>query len=105
MVEEDYKQFAENDALRKETIYPARGLIYDRNRQILVRNVTIYDVMVTPSKVADLDTTAFCQLLEVNKTDFVAAFTKAKKHLKIQAQPCSEADHRTAIWQVSGKAI
>ncbi|MGZ5243053.1 MAG: penicillin-binding protein 2 [Bacteroidia bacterium] len=80
VIDQTYKQFAEDNALRKETIYPARGLIYDRKGNILVRNETIFDVMVTPSKVKQLDTNAFCNLLEVDKEEFLKAFFKAKRY-------------------------
>lgn len=80
VLDQTYKQFAEDNALRKETIYPARGLIYDRKGQILVRNETIFDVMVTPSKVKQLDTNGICKLLEVDKEEFLKAFFKAKRY-------------------------
>lgn len=87
VIDSDYKQFAENNALRKEIIYPARGLIYDRKGKILVRNETIYDVMVVPARVKDLDTDAICKLLEVDRGDFVDAFTKAKMYSRYKPSP------------------
>jgi penicillin-binding protein 2 len=79
IIDKNYKQFAADNSLRKETIFPARGLIYDRKGSILVRNTTIYDVMVVPAKVKDLDTNALCRLLEVEKSDFEDNFEKAYK--------------------------
>jgi penicillin-binding protein 2 len=87
VLDKDYKQFANDNSLRKETIYPARGLIYDRNGNILVRNVTIYDVMVIPAKVKDLDTNALCKLLEVDKSDFEENFEKAKYYSRFKPSP------------------
>jgi penicillin-binding protein 2 len=87
ILDSDYKQFAENNALRKTVIYPARGLIYDRNGKILVRNETIFDVMVVPARVKDLDTTAICQLLEVDRQDFIDAFHKAKMYSRYKPSP------------------
>ena len=38
---------ADNNALVKQTIYPSRGLIYDRNGELLVFNQPIYEVTIT----------------------------------------------------------
>ncbi len=38
---------------RTVTISPSRGVIYDRNQEILVRNVPAYDVTVTPGLLPD----------------------------------------------------
>jgi len=79
IIDKDYKQFAADNSLRKETIYPARGLIYDRKGKIMVRNTTIYDVMVVPAKVKELDTIALCKLLEISKPDLQDNFEKAEE--------------------------
>jgi len=87
ILDKNYKQFANDNSLRKETIFPARGLIYDRKGNILVRNVTIYDVMVLPAKVTDLDTNALCKLLEVDKTQFQNDFDKAEYSSRYKPTP------------------
>jgi penicillin-binding protein 2 len=87
IIDTEYKVFAENNALRKEVIFPARGLIYDRKGKILVRNTTVYDVMVTPSRVKELDTNTICRLLEVEKHEFIEAYTKAVKFSRYKPSP------------------
>ncbi len=77
IIDSQYKIFAESNALRKETIIPARGLIYDRKGKIIVNNETSYDVMVNPSRVRYLDTSLICKILDVDKEDFRESFTKA----------------------------
>ena len=42
----DYKAWADSNAFLKRTIYPARGIIYDRNGKLLVYNQPTYDVMI-----------------------------------------------------------
>ena len=42
-----YKSFADSNAFYKKTIYPSRGLIYDRNGHLMVYNKPSYDVLVT----------------------------------------------------------
>ncbi len=44
----------END-IKMLPVAPTRGIIYDRNGIPLVRNVTRYDIAVTPYKIADMD--------------------------------------------------
>ncbi|MDE5651884.1 MAG: penicillin-binding protein 2, partial [Muribaculaceae bacterium] len=47
-------------------IYPARGLIYDRNGRLLVFNQPAYDVMLIPKDVGkNLDTLALCEALNL----------------------------------------
>ncbi|MGO0765976.1 penicillin-binding protein 2, partial [Citrobacter freundii] len=36
-------------------VAPTRGMIYDRNGIPLVRNVTWYDISVTPYKISDMN--------------------------------------------------
>ena len=63
IVDEEYKVTAANNALRYETSYPARGLILDRNGNILVGNETAYDIVITPYEVVAFDTLALCSIL------------------------------------------
>ena len=47
------------------TIYPTRGIIHDRNGEILVGNKVAYDLMVTPREVEEFDTLALSRVLGV----------------------------------------
>ena len=47
------------------TIYPTRGIIYDRNGRILVGNKVAYDILVTPKEVTEFDTLALSEALGV----------------------------------------
>ena len=51
ILDKEYRVTAENNALKYETLYPARGRILDRNGDVLVDNKLTYDIMVTPSDV------------------------------------------------------
>lgn len=68
--DDKYKLNAESNAFLKKTIYPARGLIYDRNGNLVVFNQPAYDVMLIPKDVKQLDTLAFCSLLRISKEQF-----------------------------------
>jgi penicillin-binding protein 2 len=76
-----YKLDADNNVLRKVIKYPARGLIYDRNGELLVFNEAAYDLMLTPKQLSKkMDTMAFCKLLEISKEQFLEKLEKAKKY-------------------------
>ncbi len=70
VIDDRYKTDALNNSIVKETILAPRGIIYDRNGQILVGNKSSYDVMVTPREINDLDTLALCSLLGI-ETDYL----------------------------------
>lgn len=70
VVKDTYRLSADNNVLRYVTQYPARGLIYDRNKKLLVYNQAAYDLMVVPAQVTGIDTAEFCNLLEISKSSF-----------------------------------
>ena len=65
VVDDKWKAEAANMAERKVTVYPSRGLIYDRNERLLVANTPVYDLMVVPRETEAFDTVAFCRLIRV----------------------------------------
>lgn len=70
IIDKDYLVNAENNALKYETRYPARGLILDRNGEMLVGNKISYDIWVTPIEVPEFDTLEFCRIFDLD-TSFV----------------------------------
>lgn len=73
IVDQSTKVKADSNALVRQTIYPSRGLIYDRNGELLVFNQPIYDVtMIMLEMGNDFDTLGFCELLNIEKQDFDA---------------------------------
>lgn len=65
--DDKYKESAESNAFLKRVIYPARGLVYDRNGKLVVFNKPAYDVMIIPKDVKDFDTLALCSSLGITK--------------------------------------
>ncbi len=65
ILDEKYIMAAENNSMVRMTIYPTRGIIHDRNGQILVGNKVAYDLMVTPRETEEFDTLALCEVLDV----------------------------------------
>ena len=76
----EYKEKADKQSLLNITQYPARGFIYDRNGNLLVHNEAVYDLMVIPRMVKDLDTNLFCQSLGITRLDFNERMLKARKY-------------------------
>lgn len=79
VIDDSYMLSAENNVLRKITIYPARGIIYDRNGKLLVFDEAAYDLMVVPRQAKHFDTLELCKLLNISDTLFRKNFEKAKK--------------------------
>jgi penicillin-binding protein 2 len=75
---ESYKESAEGNAFLKRTIFPPRGLIYDRFGKLLVYNRPSYDVMVTMKEVTSLDTMDFCNTMGITKEDFIDRMNEIK---------------------------
>ena len=48
VLDDHYKIDADNNTTVREIIYPTRGVIYDRNGDILVGNKVAYDILVNP---------------------------------------------------------
>ncbi len=80
VLESSYKSTAESNARRIEIQYPARGLIYDRNGEILVYNEAAYDLMVNPSQLGPFDTTDFCRILDIPRLEVVERIRNARKY-------------------------
>ena len=62
VVEDTYTISANNNVLRYIVDYPARGMVYDRKGKTLAYNQTVYDLMVIPRQVKEMDTAQFCKL-------------------------------------------
>ena len=65
LADEQYKKWADSNAFLKKTVYPSRGLIYDRNGELVVFNQPAYDVMLIPRDVQPFDTLDFCRTLNI----------------------------------------
>ena len=70
LVSGKYKQLAMNNALFAKVVYPDRGIIYDRKSKAILNNTILYDLVVTPNQVKNVDTIALCGLLGIDTTEF-----------------------------------
>lgn len=70
ILDNKYKIMANDQAIIKKTIFPPRGIILDRNGVSIVTNTLTYDLAVTPAKIEDFDTAAFCRLMNMTSKQF-----------------------------------
>ncbi len=80
VVDEQWKINAANASERIITEFPSRGLIYDRFGEIMVANTAVYDLMVIPKDVKNIDTLALCNLLGIDTVQFRIRLAEAKKY-------------------------
>lgn len=74
---------ADSNALVRRTIYPSRGLIYDRNGELLVFNQPIYEVtMIVREMGRQFDTVAFCNALDISTQEFDTRMADIKNRKK-----------------------
>ena len=82
VVDGKWQAAAANMAERKMTVFPSRGLIFDRNEKLLVANTPVYDLLVIPREVKPFDTIAFCAMIGVSVDDLRLRLTDAAKYSK-----------------------
>jgi penicillin-binding protein 2 len=82
VVDGKWQAAAANMAERKMTVFPSRGLIFDRNEKLLVANTPVYDLMVVPKEVKPFDTLAFCAMIGVPVDDLRLRLAEATKYSK-----------------------
>lgn len=79
VADDKWKHEASKISERNITVYPSRGLIRDRNNDLVVANTPVYDLMVIPRQVEPMDTLEFCELIGITKEDFLRKMEKARK--------------------------
>ena len=67
---EEYKKYADSNAFLNKTQYPSRGVIYDRNGNLLVYNQPAYDVTMVIKEIKNLDTLDLCRTLNITPEYF-----------------------------------
>ncbi len=75
----DFREDAINMGRKVVIEFPMRGTIYDRNGKILAHNEIAYDLVVLPKEV-EIDTLAFCKLLNIDTAEFNRRMKIAKTY-------------------------
>lgn len=80
ILDPSYKESADNNSMVYDYIYPPRGVIFDRNGEVLVGNKICYDIMVTPREVKEFDTLALAEALDTTKEYICARMKYFREH-------------------------
>jgi len=81
VVDNTWQKEAANISERRITVFPSRGLIFDRNQKLLVSNRPVYDLMVVPGQVEkDMDVPAFCRLIGCTEEQYRNRMASAKEY-------------------------
>lgn len=75
-----YNPLSKKNSIRQEYVSPARGLIYDRNGNILVDNQPIFTITITPSKYDTTNNKLLSHLLGVSVDDLRKRIKKAEQY-------------------------
>ena len=72
-----YSAKANTTTLNQNTVYPSRGLFYDRNGKLLVINYPTYDIYAVLNNISpQMDTAKFCKLLNITPDKFLENLKK-----------------------------
>ena len=75
-----YKDYADSNAFLRKTIYPSRGLMYDRKGKLVVFNQPAYDLVFIPKDVQPFDTIDFCNTLQITREEFDVRMRDVRKN-------------------------
>ncbi|MEQ8477377.1 penicillin-binding transpeptidase domain-containing protein [Fulvivirga sp.] len=84
VLDSKYAQAANSNIIHEVIEYPYRGLIYDRNGELIVFNTPQYNLTVIPKDVKKIDTTKFCELFQITRQEFIDKLETAKKFSYVQ---------------------
>ena len=62
----DDSYFNSDFAIQELSVYPERGLIFDRNGNLLVANQPSYELIIIPENTNEFDTISFAKLIDMN---------------------------------------
>ena len=84
VLDANYRLAAENNVVERVVQPSYRGLIYDRNRKLIVFNEPVYNLEVIPKEVRVEDTLAFCRVFGITQQEFEEKMLKAKKYSSVK---------------------
>lgn len=72
LIDDSFRRRADATTIDKLTVYPPRGLVYDRNGKLIINNEAMYDLMVTYNQIDfdQMNIPKFCALLGITEEEF-----------------------------------
>ena len=85
LIDDRYKDMADNNALRHVVQYPPRGEVRDRNGEFIVQSREAYDLMVIAREIPKegFDTMRMCRVLGMEKAELIKQLTRAKTRSRV----------------------
>ena len=85
LIDDRYKDMADNNALRHVVQYPPRGEVRDRNGEFIVQSREAYDLMVIAREIPKegFDTMRMCRVLGMEKEELIKQLTRAKTRSRV----------------------
>lgn len=80
VADDSFLRRAERNAIQRIVDHPYRGLIYDRNNNLMVFNNPVFDLMVIPREFTVKDTAQFCELFGIEKEALIENYNAAKQY-------------------------
>ena len=87
VIDTTYRLSAESNSRRVEIVYPARGLIYDRNGKLIVHNQPSYDLKIAPFELEPFDSIELCNILNIDIQTLRNAIKRVKENPKERRNP------------------
>jgi len=73
-----YNPISERNSIRRETVNPSRGLIYDRNGVLLVENTPVFSIYVSPTDFDRNNIPLLASLMETSEENIEHALQQAQ---------------------------
>lgn len=106
---ETYSVLGEENSIRQEYVNPSRGLIFDRNGELLVDNEPIFTITITPANFDRENISLLAELLSVEDSIIVQRVDEAQRYSWYRTSPLlTDVDFNTFsliqenLWQLSG---
>ena len=101
--------FKRDFAIQEISVYPERGLIFDREGELLVANQPMYELIIIPENTVVFDTIQLSRLIGIEKKELLERIVAANKYSRklpsvIQPQISKEKNAflQEKIWQYDG---
>ncbi len=104
VMDEKYAEAAKGNHRQQRIEYPFRGLVYDRNQELLVYNEPFFDLMVIPREVK-IDTAEFCKLLQIDRIEFDEHIKRCRKYSRHKPSVFLKQLSQTEVASIEDKLI
>ncbi len=85
VIDTRYAEMADSNAIFRQTEYPVRGLITDRNGKLIVYNTPEYKLEVLLKDVQNFDSAKFCRVFAMSREELRSKFREMKARKEFSA--------------------